>query len=154
MGDFKLIIDKLSNANLYYGLHPRIKKGLEFLIENDVHSLKPGKHEIEGPNLFVIIQEYETIQVEQGRWESHYKYTDIQLMIHGEEQMGYANVEDLEVVEEHKEKDRLSLEGNGTLLLVNQGSFAIFSPEDAHMPTLCVHEPQYIKKAVVKLLWD
>lgn len=149
-----MIIDKLSNANLYYGLHPRIKKGLEFLIENDVHSLEPGKYEIEGSNLFVIIQEYETIQAEQGRWESHYKYTDIQFMIHGEERMGYVNIEGLKVVEQHKEKDLLFLEGNGDLMLVNQGSFAIFSPEDAHMPTLCVNESQYIKKAVVKLLWD
>lgn len=146
-----MIIDKLSNADLYYGLHPRIKKGLEFLIENDINSLLPGKYEIEGSDLFVVIQEYETIQIEQGRWEAHYTYTDIQYMIRGAERMGYANVGDLEVVEQQEEKDLLFLEGNGDLLLVNEGFFTIFSPEDAHMPMLYAHEPQYVKKAVVKV---
>ena len=146
-----MIIDKLSNAEIYYGLHPRIKKGLQFLFDNDLNSLTPGKYEIEEDNIFVMIQEYETIDVEQGRWESHHKYTDIQFMINGEERMGYANIEAMEVVEQHKEKDLMFLEGNGDLLLVKQGYFTIFSPEDAHMPTLCVHEPRYIKKAVVKV---
>lgn len=145
-----MIIDKLSNADLYYGLHPRIKKGLEFLIENDINSLSPGRYEIEGSDLFVVIQEYETIQIEQGRWEAHDTYTDIQYMIRGAERMGYANVGDLEVTEQHREKDLLFLEGNGDLLLVNEGFFTIFSPQDAHMPMLYAHEPQYVKKAVVK----
>lgn len=149
-----MIIDKLSNAELYYGLHPRIKKGLQFLIDNDLNSLTPGKYEIEEDNIFVLIQEYETIHTEQGRWEAHYKYTDIQFMISGKEYMGYANVDGLKVVEKHKEKDIMFLDGNGDLLMVNQGSFTIFSPEDAHMPTLCVQEPQHVKKAVVKVFCD
>lgn len=149
-----MIIDKLSNAELYYGLHPRIKKGLEFLIDNDLNSLEPGKYDIEDDNIFVMIQEYETINVEHGRFESHKKYTDIQFMILGEERMGYANVEGLKVAEQHLEKDLMFLNGKGDLLLVNQGFFTIFSPEDAHMPTLSVKEPQYVKKAVVKVYCD
>jgi YhcH/YjgK/YiaL family protein len=149
-----LIIDKLSNAEIYYGLHPRIKKGLQFLIDNDLNSLTPGKYEIEGDDIFVMIQEYETINVEHGRWESHQKYTDIQFMILGEERMGYANVDRMKVVEHHKEKDLMFLDGNGDLLFVNQGCFTIFTPKDAHMPTLSVHKPRYVKKAVVKVSCD
>ncbi|WP_438351994.1 YhcH/YjgK/YiaL family protein [Paenibacillus sp. FA6] len=37
------------------------------------------------------MQEYETSHPDQGRWESHYRYMDIQYMISGEERMGYAN---------------------------------------------------------------
>ena len=149
-----MIIDKLANAELYYGLHPRIKKGLQFLIDNDLNSLAPGKYEIEDDNIFAMIQEYETINVGDGRWESHHKYTDIQFMILGEERMGYANVDELKEVEKYKEKDLIFLEGNGELLLVNKGFFTIFSPSDAHMPTLSVNEPQYVKKAVVKVHCD
>ncbi|WP_026562499.1 YhcH/YjgK/YiaL family protein [Bacillus sp. J37] len=149
-----MIIDKLSNAEVYYGLHPRIKKGLQFLINNDLNSLEPGKYEIEEDNIFVMIQEYETVDAEHGRWESHYKYTDIQYMIRGGERMGYANVEGLEVVEQHKENDLMFHDGSGDLLLVEQGCFAIFTPEDGHMPTLSIEEPKYVKKAVVKVYCD
>ncbi|WP_180960437.1 YhcH/YjgK/YiaL family protein [Neobacillus cucumis] len=149
-----MILDKLSNAKLYFDLHPRIRKGLEFLMENDLNSLAPGKYEIDGTHIFVTIQEYETIPTEKGRWESHYQYTDIQYMIRGEERMGYANVKELEIVEQNEDRDLMFLEGTGDLLKVGQGYFAIFTPEDGHMPTLCVDEPQFIKKAVVKVLCD
>ncbi|MBM7652567.1 YhcH/YjgK/YiaL family protein [Neobacillus cucumis] len=149
-----MILDKLTNAELYVRLHPRLKKGLQFLLENDLNALTPGKYEIEGNDIFVTIQEYETIPPEKGRWESHYKYTDIQYMIRGEEQMGFANVESLEIVEQYKDRDLLFLEGNGDLFKVGQGYFTIFTPEDGHMPTLYVNEPQYIKKAVVKVRCD
>ena len=76
-----MIIDKLANAKFYYGVHPRIQKGLEFLIEHDLNSFAPGKYEIDGLNLFIIIEEYETKPKEQGRWESHLKYADIQYMV-------------------------------------------------------------------------
>ncbi|MBD8069427.1 YhcH/YjgK/YiaL family protein [Bacillus sp. PS06] len=146
-----MIIDKLSNAQLYDGVHPRIQKGLQFLQENDLHALEPGKYEVEGDDVFVLIQEYETISEEQGRWESHRTYTDIQYMIRGQERMGYVNVHELLVAEEHLDKDLLFLEGKGDLLRVTEGSFAIFTPEDGHMPMISVQEPQVVKKAVVKV---
>ena len=149
-----MIIDKLSNAKLYYGVHPRIQKGLEFLSEHDLNSISPGKYEIDGLNMFVLIEEYETIPKEQGRWESHLKYADIQYMISGQERMGYSNIEGMSVVERHEKKDHFYLEGAGDLLLVKQGSFAIFLPEEAHMPEIANSAPQYIKKAVVKVLCD
>ncbi|MCQ6276864.1 YhcH/YjgK/YiaL family protein [Bacillus sp. V3B] len=149
-----MIIDKLSNATFYEGLHPRLKKGLQFLQENDLNSLPVGKYDIEGDKAFVLIQEYETKAVEEGRYESHYQYTDIQCMVQGEERMGYTNVENVKVNEEDKEKDILFYEGNGDLLLVKAGYFAIFTPQDAHMPAICIDQPKSIKKALVKALCD
>jgi YhcH/YjgK/YiaL family protein len=149
-----LIIDQLSNAKFYEGLHPRLKKGLQFLQENDLNSLEVGKYDIEGDKVFVLIQEYETKPIEQGRYESHYQYTDIQCMVQGEERMGYTNVENVTVNEEDKEKDIQFYEGNGDLLLVKAGNFAIFTPQDAHMPAICIDQPKSIKKALVKVLCD
>jgi biofilm protein TabA len=149
-----MIIDKLANAKMYDGLHPRLKKGLDYLLENDLHALAAGTYEIEDDKVFVIIQEYETKLSEQCRWESHYRYSDIQYIIQGEEKMGYTNTENTQVVEANKDKDLMFLEGNGDLFLVKEGSFAIFTPQDAHRPCICTNQPQYIKKAVVKVLCD
>ncbi|MDR7237666.1 YhcH/YjgK/YiaL family protein [Neobacillus drentensis] len=149
-----MIIDKLSNAKLYYGVHPRIQKGLEYLIEHDLNSMAPGKYEIDGLHLYVLIEEYETMPKEQGRWESHRKYADIQYMISGQESMGYSTIEGMNLIERHEEKDHFYFEGSGDLLLVKQGSFAIFLPKEAHMPQISDSTPQSIKKAVVKILID
>ncbi|MCM3652946.1 YhcH/YjgK/YiaL family protein [Metabacillus litoralis] len=149
-----MIIDKITNAILYFDLHPQLKKGLRFLLRDDLATLSVGKYEIDGENVFVLIQEYETIPPEQGRWESHYKYTDIQYMIDGEENMGYANFDEMKVVEQYEEKDLMFLEGEGDLFTVNQGAFAIFSPQDVHMPQIYLDGPKKIKKAVVKVLVD
>ncbi|MEH7177873.1 YhcH/YjgK/YiaL family protein [Neobacillus vireti] len=149
-----MIIDKLANAKFYYGIHPRMQKGLEYLIEHDLNSFAPGKYEIDGLNLFIIIEEYETRPKEQGRWESHLKYADIQYMISGQERMGYSTIEGMNEIERHEEKDHYYYEGTGDLMLVNQGSFAIFLPEEVHSPEIYDRTPQSIKKAVVKVLLD
>ncbi|MBB6446085.1 YhcH/YjgK/YiaL family protein [Bacillus benzoevorans] len=149
-----MIIDRLANAKMYYGLHPRLQKGLQFLEETDLAAMKPGKYEIEGDKVFVLIQEYETKQEEEGRYESHYQYTDIQCMVQGEEQMGYTNIGNVKLAEEIKENDIMFYEGSGDLVLVQAGSFAIFQPQDAHMPAICCGQPKFIKKALVKALCD
>ena len=149
-----MIMDQLSNASFYNGVHPRLKKGFDFLLENDLISLPVGKYEIENDKVFVMIQEYETKLIEDCRLESHYLYTDIQYVIRGEERMVYTNKAETEVVEAQKENDVIFLKGEGNHLIVKEGCFAVFMPQDAHMPGVCVKEPQTVKKAVVKVLCD
>lgn len=150
-----MIIDKLSNAALYSNLHPRLKKGFDFLQDNDLAALGTGTYQIEDDKVFVMIQEYDTKRPEQCFYEAHYQYTDIQYMIRGEEKMGYTNVANKKVKKADKEKDFIELtEVSGDLFLVTEGSFAVFTPQDAHMPGHCVDQPRPIKKAVVKVLMD
>jgi len=149
-----MIMDQLSNASLYDGVHPRLKKGFNFLLDNDLQALPVGKYEIEDDKVFVMIQEYETKLIEDCRLESHYLYTDIQYVIKGEERMVYTNKEETELVEAQQENDVMFLKGEGNHLIVKEGSFAVFMPQDAHMPGVCVNQPQVVKKAVVKVLCD
>ncbi|WP_455661331.1 YhcH/YjgK/YiaL family protein [Pradoshia sp.] len=149
-----MIMDQLSNASLYDGVHPRLKKGFAFLLENDLHTLPVGKYEIENDKVFVMIQEYNTKLIEDCRLEAHYQYTDIQYVIKGAERMVYTNKEATEIDEEQKENDVMFLKGEGNHLIVNEGCFAVFMPQDAHMPGVCVEQPQAVRKAVVKVLCD
>ena len=149
-----MIIDKLANAKMYEGLHPRLKLGLQYLQENDLNAIPVGKYEIEGDKVFLLIQEYETKLEEQGRYESHYQYTDIQCMVEGGERMGYTQMGNMELVEEDKEHDNKFYEGQGDYFHVNAGCFAIFTPNDIHVAGICVDEPKKIKKALIKALCD
>lgn len=146
-----MIIDSLSNIEFYKGLNNRIYKGLKFLREMDLDSLALGKYIIEGENIFANVQEYKTKYLEQCRWEGHYKYTDIQYIISGEEMMGYVNMEETSKIEEKPSDDILFLNANGNFINMKEGYFVIFTPQDAHMPSIAVEQPKNIKKVVIKV---
>ena len=53
-----MIIDALTNREFYQGLNERLYKGLAFLKETDVASLPVGRYEIDGDEVFALVQEY------------------------------------------------------------------------------------------------
>ncbi len=68
------------------------------------------------------------------------------------EQMGYAWIKTLNVTKEYDSAgDYLLLDGKGCMLTCNKGTFAVFGPEDAHMPCIAIDAPRPIVKVVVKV---
>jgi YhcH/YjgK/YiaL family protein len=148
-----MIFDKLENANFYSTLNEKIKTSLSYLQENDLKNLENGKYEIDGQDIFVIVQDYDTKPFEQGKWEAHRAYIDIQYIVEGQEKIGFANIDDFSQITQYdKEKDIVFLEGNGDFVTLKQGDFAIFTQQDAHMPGLLVDKSQHVKKAVIKII--
>lgn len=148
-----MIIDVLENAQLYAGLHSRIELGLSFLKSNNFSEMEPGKYEIDGKNVFALVQAYQTKPKDAGVWESHRRYIDIQYVAEGMERIGYANLKTLTPSQPYdKENDFELFKGHGDFLTVNAGTFAIFAPQDAHMPCIAIQEPLQVKKVVIKVL--
>jgi len=150
----KMIFDAIENAEIYYGLGEKFKTAFEFLKSTDFKSLKDGKIEIEidGDNIFAIVQKYETKNSDDGIWEAHRKYIDIQYMISGAENMGFVIADYLEISEKYNEADDVEiLKGLGDFVQVNEGEFVIFSPDDAHMPGLKIKENEMVRKVVIKV---
>ncbi|WP_405455139.1 YhcH/YjgK/YiaL family protein [Paenibacillus sp. HJGM_3] len=148
-----MVIDSLKHASQYYGLHPRLAVGLRFLQEQALNGLEPGKYEIEGSDIYYLVQHYESKPLEAGKWEAHRKYYDIQYVVEGTERFGYAPLDSVRVTKEYEEESDYALfEGEGSFCLLPAGSFAIVAPQDAHMPGIAVQEPAPVKKIVVKVL--
>jgi YhcH/YjgK/YiaL family protein len=148
-----MIIDKIKNSKMYHSLHPGIAEGLKFLASADFNSIAPGKYEIQGDEIFVIVQDYQTQPKEEKRWEAHRKYIDIQYIASGAELMGYANIDKLDPVTEYDSaKDIIFLEGKGDFLEAQTGTFVILAPDDAHMPGVDLNGTQDVRKAVVKVM--
>ena len=148
-----MIIDKLSNAGQYYGVSQRIERALKYLEVTDLVNLEIGKHEIDGKNIFAVVSEYETKSLDAGKWEAHKNHIDIQFVVSGREKIGYEYINDMKVSSKYnEEKDVFFFKGEGNLLLVNKGTFAIFAPDDVHMPGINVENGQRVKKVVVKIL--
>jgi len=151
-----MIFDTIENRNLYTALSPRISIALDYLSIMDISSMEPGRYEIDNDNLFALAQEYDSIPKEQGKWECHRKYIDIQYIVEGCERMGFRNIEGMEVITEYNtEKDIEFLAGEGDYVTVSKGFFCIFFPDDAHQPKLAPDDiPGEVKKVVIKIKVD
>jgi len=151
-----MITDKIQNAKAYEGLGERFQKAFDYLETADLMALAPGKYEIDGENIFFMIQEYETRELSAGKWEAHKKYADIQYLLAGKEQMGYAEIGDMSDCDDQTPaKDMLVYKtdnGKGSFIRHEAGQFSIFFPQDAHMPNLADGEQTQNKKVVVKVL--
>jgi YhcH/YjgK/YiaL family protein len=148
-----MIIDQLSNASLYVGVHKGLAAAFEYLRKSDLAKIEPGTYEIDGRRVYVMAQRYETKPMERGRWEAHRKYIDVQYVDQGAELFGYANLQDLKAGPYDEAKDFLPLqgEGKGDFFRVRAGNFVVLYPQDGHMPGMAISTPQPVKKFVVKV---
>ena len=147
-----MIKDNLKNAQFYYGLGEKFKKAFEYLKSNDLLKLDNGKYEIDGENIFVSVQDYNTKPESEGKFEAHKKYADIQFIITGEEKIGFTNVKNCTPTTFYDDtNDIIFLEGKGDFIKAVENTFLIFLPQDAHMPCISIDNSKYVKKAVVKV---
>lgn len=136
--------------------HPAIAKGIEFLRSNDLAALEAGKYEVQGNDLFVMIQETMTEAKELRKPESHAKYIDIQYLIAGAgEIIGVARQSDANVISlndlETKDIAFYSHVADEFDICLRPGMFAVFFPDDVHRPCVSAGADGPIKKAVVKI---
>lgn len=150
-----MIYDALKNADLYRGLGQRFQQAFDYLTGSDLSALAPGRYAIDGDQVYLMIQEAGLKPWEQGRWEAHRRYADIQLVLSGSERIGFCTVDSAPVDTPYSpERDILfyqELPGNEAL--VQPGQMMIFFPHDAHKP--CIRPtggPSQVRKAVVKVL--
>lgn len=148
-----MIADTLKNRSQYASISPRIKAGFDYLAKTDFSKIEAGKYEIDGSNLFALVQVYDSITKDQGKWECHKDYIDIQYVVEGVEQIGVQNIDFLKVTTEYNpEKDIAFLSGEGDFVTLSKGSYGVFFPQDAHMPKVAPGDkPGKVKKVVLKI---
>lgn len=147
-----MIADTFENSARYESLHPLFKAAFDFLRRPDVAATPEGRVELQGDALFAIVQTYETKPIHEGKLEAHKKYIDIQAILEGEEFIGYAPLKNQAVAKPFDpEKDIGFYDGEAWFTLFRKGMFAVFFPEDAHLPSRFTDKPGRVKKIVVKI---
>lgn len=146
-----MIFDTLDHMCRYKGMMDRLDQAFDFLLKEDMAVLPAGRIDIDGDELYVLVQEFTTRPIEQGKWEAHRKYIDVQCVVAGRERMGFAQLQTMQVGEYIPEKDFVPMTGKGHFVDVFAGAFVVFFPEDGHMPCLAVDAPEAVKKVVVKI---
>jgi len=147
-----MIFDSIENSEIYYGLGEKFQKAFEYIKNTDFSKISDAKIEIDGDNIFALVQKYNTKNPKNAKWEAHRKYVDIQFMISGAENIGFVLSDYLDITEEYnEEKDVEFYDGLGDFVQLNEGEFAVFFPNDAHKPGLHIKESELVHKVVVKV---
>ncbi|MBQ3573317.1 MAG: YhcH/YjgK/YiaL family protein [Clostridia bacterium] len=145
-----MIIDTFENITNYKGAG-RVYTALEFAAKTDFLSMPLGKYELDGKNIFYMVQEYDTKPFANVA-EAHDKYIDIQFIVSGEEIIGYApRCCDKKLLEEHPEDDYSLFECKVEFLELFKGNFMVFYPNDIHSPGIMKNAPVPCKKVVFKI---
>jgi YhcH/YjgK/YiaL family protein len=164
-----MILDTLANAQRYHALGKSIARALDYLCKPSTARLEPNQpgaqnslvRPIVGEDVYALVQRYRPHMRQNGFWEAHQKYIDVQCVFEGTETMGWAPLESMGVSKPYDaDRDYVVLEplrgGNGhgeQFFTLSKGMFAIFFPTDAHMPGLAPNDELAVdvKKVVVKV---
>lgn len=144
-----MIHSNLDNAEFYKPLDGKIALCLEKA--KDLSSDTPCGKYILNDECYVNVIEYVPKSAVNPISETHKLYADIQLILSGEEYIGYAKTPLLTPKEAYdSEKDIAFYTGEAALLTMQKGDWALFMPGEAHAPSLDKNGGK-VKKAIFKI---
>jgi YhcH/YjgK/YiaL family protein len=145
-----MIMDTLARGAAYAALHPAFAKAFAFLRDTDLAALPDGRIELDGDRLYVLVMTLDGRGQAGAKLEAHRRYIDIQAVIRGEDVMGWSPLAACRQALPFDASGDAGLFGDvpASWVVVPQGSFAVFFPEDAHAPLAGTGN---VKKAVVKV---
>ena len=150
-----MIVTDLNHIEQQVLMTHALKKAIDFLRRLDVDGLTDGKAEIEGEDVFAIVQRYETAVMDIPKFEYHKKYIDIQYILSGEEVIGWAPSAQMTITGTYDIDKDICFgtvpKGQITPVYLQACQLAVLFPEDGHAPRLAVNAPSHVLKIVVKV---
>lgn len=154
-----MVITNINSPELkeYAKLNPYFERAFEEIKKIIECGAEDGKHVFDGDALYANLFSYQTKAVEDCAFEAHEKYIDIQVVLDGEEIVGFESVDKLTAKTEFsKEGDYIIYHLNDTYDTVRlaKGELAIIFPKEPHAPGIAAfdNKPSEVRKLVVKVL--
>ena len=152
-----MIVANINSKELsaYATLHPAFTKAFDEMNRILTEGAEDGKIVLDGDKLFINVQSYTSKPESDCGFEAHKKYIDIQLILEGEEIIGYESEDKLSLTKEYDESaDYMlySLNGEYDKIRLTRGDFVILFTEEPHAPAIAANTPAHVRKAVVKIL--
>ena len=144
-----MIASNLKNAARYRNIDEKIAACIDYAAK--LNGDTPcGRYDV-AKDVYVNVMEYTPKPSSEATIETHSVYADLQLILSGEEFMGYISDKDVLPIQDYdKERDIAMWKGNIALIPLREGDFALFFPGEPHAPSL--HKTSgTIKKAVFKI---
>lgn len=152
-----MILCSLLEFHRYISLHPAFPAVEAFLSRQDLVDLPEGRLDLLGDDLYVSASpSVSTRLAKDAPLEAHRRYIDVQVVLAGEESMGWSSLSACGQVSVpyDSEKDIVFFrDAPSSVMLVPPGHVVVFFPEDAHAPLIAplVGQGGTVKKLVVKV---
>ena len=144
-----MIASNLKNSARYRNIDEKIAACIDYAAK--LNGDTPcGRYDV-AKDVYVNVMEYTPKPSSEATIETHNVYADLQLILSGEEFMGYISDKDVLPVQDYdKERDIAMWKGNIALIPLRAGDFALFFPGEPHAPSL-YKTSGTVKKAVFKI---
>lgn len=146
-----MILSTLNEADRLCALHPLFVRAFDYLRSTDLLALEPGRHGVQGEEVFAIVENCVGHTRAEAKLESHRRYIDIQLVLEGVDEMGWKAL--AECTKPIGDFDtgcdiRFYDDVPSSWVATPAGSFCIFFPDDAHAPLV---SDGMIRKVIMKI---
>ena len=148
-----MIVVDINKPEEIFGLHPLLEKATEEMKKLRDADAPEGKYEIMGDELFINVMSYETNVYERCLFENHREYIDVQMMLDGEEDIGFASEETLTVKTPYTPDAALFYMSEPVeMARISRERACVIFPPEPHAPGMAVdNTPERVKKMVAKI---
>lgn len=150
-----MIVDTISNAKQYKGIHQGIDRILEAVQAYTAENYPSDRIQLDGDNLFMNFSQYETHPQEGALTEAHEQYIDVMYMVEGSETIYVKPVERLQNITQEYDPAIEALlaetDEDATAVRLEAGSFIVLFPQDAHAPGCYADGKKHVKKIIGKV---
>ncbi len=149
-----MILGEMKSNDSYVNVHPKFTLAFDFLEKCFAEGVEVGRHEIDGDNVYALVMEYTSKEKENPRFETHDNYIDIQCMLHGSECQWYLPrkcLQELGPYNPEKDITFYGFTGKGSKLVLEPGDYAIYFPQDGHLPGMVAEPNVNCTRIVVKI---
>lgn len=147
-----MIYTDFCNLSQYVGISENLDTALRFLQKCDLKTLVHGRNDVDGEKVYINRFDYETLPCEETFFEAHEEYTDIHLLLSGEENIAVSGPDVLRETGRDPETDFIGYEGEiESLCKMTPQKVLIAFPREAHMVKMQRSGPVKVEKVVVKV---
>ena len=147
-----MIIDKIENISINKKI-PEIARDFILSLKKETPSL--GKHVL-SESIYANVETYKTKLLENGKFEAHKDYIDVQILLKGHEQIFIAPQNSLTMSEPYDAKRDIEFYSNNIRsfqsIKLDGTNFVMLFPHEAHAPQVSIDEKlENVLKVVVKI---
>ena len=150
-----MILDNIKNSILYKSVLPGLESALGRAASYTADNYPGGRVDIDGDDIFLLLNTYETHPLDTACFEAHRKYADVMYMIEGEETIYVKNTDALTRItkpyDEAIDATIAELDGDATAVRLLPGMFILLLPGDAHAPGCHTDISHTVKKIIAKI---
>ncbi|OCG45757.1 hypothetical protein A9G34_01275 [Gilliamella sp. Choc4-2] len=151
-----MILGNINHLALIPYLPAKIKQSIEYIKDNVNHNTPVGRYDIDGDNIFFILSDSTSRDIDEANPEYHKKYIDVQIVLEGQEGMAVNTLPPYtKVIDDQIETNDIAFvetPEEEKLIIMQQNDFIVFFPYEVHKPLCSIKKNvAIVRKVVVKI---